>query len=132
MGGINVGHLFKKRTVRKMDGSIWEMSDEADGGAIIKGGRVVNQEKINELAKIEMDKQSAGTAMANQVESPNVDARNGVKDAVVDNTPAPEVVEPPKVEAKIDSTVPLVDTNLEQRVDAMEGKLDQILDALKK
>lgn len=70
MGGINIGHLYKKRTVRKLDGSIFELSDEADGGVIISRGRVVNQEKIDELAKKEEDRRTAATAFVNPQSAP--------------------------------------------------------------
>jgi hypothetical protein len=35
MGGINIGHLHRKRTVRRMSGEIIDLTDEANGGAII-------------------------------------------------------------------------------------------------
>jgi len=121
---VNVGHLYKKRTVRKLDGSIYELSDEADGGAIISKGRVVNQERINELAKIEQDKQAAAGAAAHAVESPNANARNGLaKDA--------KIVEQPITSADAGEARPATET-LEKRVDEMETKLDQILKAVQK
>lgn len=102
---INVGHLFRKRTVRKLDGSIYELSDEADGGVIISKGRVVNQEKINELAKKEEDRRVAGQAEANQTVAP----------VNVDRTIAP---------SKVDA--------LEKKVEGMETNIKAILELLQK
>lgn len=71
---IQIGQLYKKRTVRKLDGSIYEMLDETNGGVIISKGRVVNQERINEIAKIEEDRRNAATAFSNPAPAPaNVD-----------------------------------------------------------
>ena len=47
MPGVKEGHLYRKRTVRRMNGEIIDMVDEADGGVIIAKGRVVNQDKID-------------------------------------------------------------------------------------
>ena len=101
---VNIGHLFRKRTVRKLDGSIIDLTDEADGGVIISKGRIVNQEKINELAKIEEDRRSAAQAVTVHVESssPNRD------------------IPPSKMDA------------LEKRMNDQDAKLDAILSALKK
>jgi len=125
--GVQVGQLFRKRTVRNLDGSIRELSDEANGGVIISNGRVVNQERINEMARIEQDKANAGQASAHQVESPNVAQRTGEKpvDTIVPHTPPP--VTPPTPEV-----VPEPKPDLEKRVDDMDTKLDAILKALNK
>lgn len=105
--GINIGHLYRKRTVRKLDGSIYDLVDEADGGVIISKGRVVNQERINEMAKKEMDRRTAATAQTQQVDAPV---------AVVEERVAP----PTKIQ------------EMEKRLDSQDAKLDAILAALKK
>lgn len=105
---INIGHLFRKRTVRNLGGGIIDMLDEANGGVLIRKGQVVNQERINELAKIEEDKRKAATAFAQPAEAPNpaaVEERN---------------VAPSKMEA------------LETKVNDMEGNIKTILDLLQK
>jgi hypothetical protein len=88
-----------------MSGEIIDLTDEANGGAIISKGRVVNQEAIDEMAKKEKDRQTAATALTVQVESPNAEVRN---------------VAPSKLDA------------LEKRIDAQDSKLDAILAALNK
>lgn len=90
-----------------MSGEIIDMSDEANGGAIISKGRIVNQARIDELAAIEKDKQSAATALTVQVARPVA--------TVEERTVAPSKVE-----------------TLEKRIDAQDAKLDAILAALKK
>ncbi len=112
MAGVNVGNLYRKRTVRRMSGEIIDMSDEADGGIIISKGVVVNQEKINELAAIERDKQTALAAPTAQVASTNAE------DRVL--TPSEATAKNTKVE------------ELEKRMDNQDAKLDAILAALKK
>lgn len=102
---VKVGQLFRKRTVRKLDGSIFDLVDETDGGVIISKGRIVNQAKIDELAKKEEDRKIAGKAQAQQITS----------------TTAPDrTVNPSKMD------------ELEKKVDGMETKLDAILKALQK
>ena len=103
---INVGHLFRKRTVRSLSGNIIDMSDEANGGVIISKGRVVNQEYINELARKEEDRKLAGKAMAEQVTTSNAPDRT---------------VTPSQVNKLAD---------LEKRIDGQDAKLDAILAAL--
>jgi hypothetical protein len=70
-GSINIGHLYKKRTIRNLNGSIKYMEDEANGGVLIRNGHVVNQQRIDELAKIEEDRRNSATAFANPVVAPN-------------------------------------------------------------
>jgi hypothetical protein len=105
---IQIGHLYKKRTVRKLDGTIYEMSDDTNGGVIISRGNVVNQERVNELAKIEEDRRNSATAFADPAPAPvgvDVEIRN---------------VAPSKVEA------------LEKKVVAMEDNIATILSLLQK
>lgn len=105
--GINIGHLYKKRTVRGLSGNIIDMVDETNGGVIISKGRVVNQERINELAKIEQDKKNAATAFVTPSEAPS-------------NVVEQRVTTPSKMD------------ELEKRIDSQDAKLDAILAALKK
>lgn len=105
---IQIGQLYKKRTVRKLDGSIYEMLDETNGGVIISRGNVVNQKRIDELAKIEEDRRNSATAFIAPEQAPagvNVEERN---------------IAPSKLEV------------LEKRIDSQDAKLDAILLALKK
>lgn len=104
--GVQVGHLYRKKTVRNLDGSIREMLDETDGGYIIRGGRVVNQEKLDELAKKEQDRMTAATE-ATQVEMP------------------PEIAE-----QRVHSPTKMQE--LEKKVAEQDTKLDAILELLKK
>jgi hypothetical protein len=90
-----------------MNGEIIDMVDQADGGVIISKGRVVNQEKINEMAAKERDRQSAQQALTAQVVNPQA--------PIAERNAAPG-----KLEA------------LEKRIDSQDAKLDAILAALKK
>lgn len=107
MSGIQIGHLYRKRTVRGLSGNIIDMRDEANGGVIISKGQVVNQERLNELAKIEEDKRKAATAFAEEVAAPA---------AIVEE----RVAAPTKLE------------NMEKRIDNIEGNLNKILEILQK
>lgn len=95
-----------------MDGTIRELYDEADGGWIIRGGRVVNQEKFNEMKKIEEDKKLAAQAVLHQ--------------KVEENTPDRTV----KAEEAIKNQSRL--DELEKKQDSMDSKLDAILKAIQK
>lgn len=107
MSGINVGNLYRKRTVRKLSGEIIDLTDETNGGAIISKGRVVNQERLDELAKIEADKKEAALAVTKQV--------TNTQAPLADRTAAPSKIE-----------------TLEKRINDQDKKLDAILAALKK
>lgn len=107
MGRVQVGTLFKKRTIRKLDGSIYEMLDEADGGVIISKGQVVNQDKVNEIAKKEADRRMAAQAQQHQTVAPA--AQEEIR-----------AVAPTKVEA------------LEKKVEGMETDIKTILALLQK
>jgi hypothetical protein len=107
MGNINVGHLYKKRTVRRLSGEIIDLVDEANGGYIIRGGRVVNQELFDEMARKEEDRKIAAQAILNPVAAP----------AQVEES---RTVSPSKL------------SELEKRIDSQDAKLDAILAALKK
>lgn len=103
MGNTQVGKLFKKSIVRGMDGGIRDMRDEANGGWIVRGGQVVNQEKWNEYAKIQKDKQEALKAASE-----------------------------PKIREDYPEHNPAVASKLEERVDKMEETLAAILKAVQK
>lgn len=102
---IQIGHLYRKRTVRNLKGQIIDMLDETDGGVIISKGRVINQEKIDEIAKKELDRKTAATE-ATQVHI------------------APEVAEQRVV-------APSKMQELEKKVAEQDEKLDAILGLLK-
>lgn len=112
-GKINIGHLYKKRTIRNLDGSIKFMEDEANGGVIIRNGVVVNQARLDELAAIEEDKRRAATAFTQPVEaSPDV-------------VPTERNSQAPKVgESKVEQ--------LEKKVEGIENNISAILQLLQK
>lgn len=88
-----------------MSGQIIDMYDEADGGWIIQKGRVVNEDKYNEMLRKEEDRKIAAQAVTQQASSPQAEERTQA---------------PGKLEA------------LEKRIDSQDAKLDAILLALKK
>lgn len=106
MGNVTVGHLYKKRTIRNLDGSIRLLQDDTMGGNIIVDGRVVNQEAIDILAEKEKDRQMAATE-ATAVSAPQ---------AVVEE----RVLAPTKMQ------------ELEKKVEDQDKKLDLILGLLQK
>ncbi len=78
------------------------MRDDTTVGDIIVKGRVVNQQRIDELAKIEEDRKSAAVAFTAEVAAPT---------AVVEQRAAA----PTKLQ------------ELEKKVEGMEGNIAQIL-----
>lgn len=106
-GNIQVGTLYRKSILRDLSGNIINLRDDADGGWIIQNRRVVNQEKLDELAKKEEDKRLAAQAESMAVQAPvqSMEERSG---------------NPSKMK------------ELEEKVNSMESKLDAILLALKK
>lgn len=104
---INVGHLYRKRTVRSLSGNIIDMIDETNGGVIISKGRAINQERLDELAKIEADKKQAAIAFTQPVSVP---------DAISEQ----RVAAPTKLQ------------EMEKRLNDQDGKLDAILSLLSK
>lgn len=107
MGTVNVGHLFRKRTVRNLAGQIVDMTDEANGGVIIAKGNIVNHERFAEIKKVEDDKKIAAQAISQQVSAPVA--------VVEDRTVAPSKTQ-----------------ELEKRMDSMEGNIGEILKLLQK
>jgi hypothetical protein len=104
---VNMGQLYKKRVIYNMNGGIRELTDETNGGRIISNGHVVNQERYDELLKIEEDKRIAAQAIAHQVSAPTHVAEG-------------RTATPSKMQ------------ELEKRIDSQDAKLDAILAALKK
>ena len=106
MGNVTAGTLYKKIIRRDLSGNIIDFRDDANGGWIIRDRQIINQARIDEMAKIEEDKRKAATAEALAVQAP------------------PEVVEqrlgipPSKMK------------ELEERINSQDAKLDAILLAL--
>jgi hypothetical protein len=109
---INVGHLYKKRTVRRLSGEIIDLVDEANGGYIIRRGQIVNQERYDELKKIEEDKIKAAQAVIHQKVDDNAPDRNVTAQEAIKNNSKME--------------------ELETKVNSMDSKLEAILNALNK
>ena len=113
---FNPSNLRRKSILRDTSGNIINLLDESDGGWIIRGRQVVNQDKWNEILKKEEDRKLAAQAQASQVSAPaHIEAqRAGDKSTV---SPQKES------NLKVDE--------LEKKVDNMESKLDAILAKLK-
>ena len=105
-----VGHLFKKRTVKRLDGSIIDLVDEANGGYIIRSGRVVDEVRYAEVLQKEEDRRKAALAMTEAISVP--------KEVVAQRTQNPVQVQ------RMD--------DLENKIKAQDEKLDAILKALAK
>lgn len=110
MGNIVVGTLYRKSIRRNLKGDIIDWRDDANGGWIIRGGQIINQARIDELAKIEEDKKRAATAESHAVQAPPEVIEQRMGNPSVSNT---------KIEA------------LEKRLNDQDTKLDAILEALK-
>ena len=133
MGNINVsGHMSKKTIVRNLAGNIIDLRDEANGGWIIRGGRVVNENAFEALVQKQNDVKEASRAVLNQV---TVSKEIEDQRAGIATPPKPETN--PVVPAVAPDVVPtVVPTDrvavLETKVQDMDSKLDAILNALKK
>lgn len=92
--------------MRNLAGQIVEWFDESNGGYIIKGGQIVNQERYDEEKKKEADRKVAATAQANAISS--------------DSAPPERTAAPGKIDV------------LEKKVESMEGNITEILKLLKK
>lgn len=110
MGVQIADRLSRKIILRDLSGNIRNWRDDEHGGWIIRDYQVVNQARIDELAKIEEDRRKAATAEANAIQAP------------------PEVIEQRQGNASTPSKM----KELEDKVVGMESKLDAILLALKK
>lgn len=111
MGNVTVGTLFRKSTRRDMSGNIIDLRDDANGGWIVRDRQIVNQARIDEMAKIEEDKRKAATAETQAVQAPQEVIEQRLGNPSASNT---------KMEA------------LEKRIDNQDAKLDAILLALQK
>lgn len=120
---VQVGTLFRKRTIRKLNGQLVELVDEANGGAIVKNGQVVNPERYAEIQKQEEDAKLAAQALLHATAVPEE------IQAVRTGRPTKETVE--KVTA---AQQPKEDkfAELEAKVKSQDEKLDAILAALNK
>lgn len=116
---INVGHLYKKRTVRRLSGEIIDLVDEANGGYIIRRGQIVNQERYDELKKIEEDKIKAAQAIIHQKVDDNAPDRTVTAQEAIKNNSKMEELEQNQ-------------SAINTKVDALDTKLDAILKALNK
>lgn len=105
MGNVTVGHLYKKRTIRNLDGSIRLLQDDTMGGTIIRDGQVINQQAVDILAEKEKDRQMAATE-ATQVGAPQ---------AIIEE----RTVAPTKMQ------------EMEKKIAEQDVKLDAILGLLK-
>lgn len=105
---INVGNLHRKRTLKRwgQGNPIIELLDETDGGYIVRGGQVVNQEKWDALLKKEEDKRKAAQASAFAVQAAT---------APEDRNQAPTKVQ-----------------ELEKKVESIESDIKKILNLLQK
>ena len=129
MGNINVsGHMSKKTIVRNLAGNIIDLRDEANGGWIIRGGRVVNENAFEALVQKQNDVKEASRAVLNQVT---------VSKEIEDQRAG--IATPPKPETNpvVPTVAPTVAPTdrvavLETKVQDMDSKLDAILNALKK
>ena len=112
---FNPSNLKRKSVLKDMNGNIINLLDEADGGWIIRGRQIVNQDKWNQILQKEEDKRLAAQAQAQQVSAPKH----------IEDLRAGKGVELPTANplSKVDE--------LEKKVDNMESKLDAILAKLK-
>lgn len=104
---VKVGHLFKKRTIRNLDGSIRLLQDDTMGGTIVRNGQVINEEAMKVLVAKEEDRKTAAQAL-----TVSYDAPEEVRET--------RTATPSKIQ------------ELENRITAQDSKLDAILAALKK
>lgn len=100
--------MARKSLVKDLSGNIIHMVDETNGGYIIRNRQVVDQERWGEYLRKEQDKKLAAQAIQHQKVDENAPDRNT----------------PPNQTKKIDE--------LEQKVNGLDSKIDQILKALQK
>lgn len=93
--------------MRSLSGNIIDMVDESNGGVIISRGHVVNQERVDELAQLEKDRQTAAQAALQPASVPQELSEQ-------------RVAAPTKLQ------------EMEKRIEAQDAKLDAILAALSK
>lgn len=119
---VQVGTLYRKKKIMKLNGQVLELTDETNGGAIIRNGHVVNQDRYQELLQEEEDRKKAAQALQNATKAdPAVEAiRNGTATAEAIKVAQSVASAPQKME------------ELEKRIEAQDAKLDAILKALQK
>jgi hypothetical protein len=103
-----VGRLAKNRIVRDMNGSIIDWFNEKEGGWIIQKRQIVNVEAWNRHMQIEKDKQESAKAVS----------QAKVREDYPENKPGENGSDKIK--------------ELDERVTAMDTKLDAILKAISK
>lgn len=68
---VNIApHLVHKQIVRNINGDIITLKDEENGGYIIRGGKVVNEEAWENYVKKEQDKQKAREVSIKAITNP--------------------------------------------------------------
>jgi len=105
MGDVKIGQLYRKSTLRDLAGNIINLRDEADGGWIIQNRAIVNQEKYDELKRLEADKLEAARAESIGTQAPT--------QAIEERTGNPSKLK-----------------ELEERLNSQDAKLDAILLAI--
>ena len=107
-------HLAKRKLVRDLSGNIIDWYEEGNGGWIVRGREVVNQEKWAEIQQKEKDRAEAARAISMAKNDPNAPDRTvSAKEALEGKTKQPDKVE-----------------QLEKKVSDMDNKLDAILKAI--
>lgn len=108
MSNTQVGKLHKNKIVKDLNGGIIDWFDEANGGWIVKGRAVVNKERWNEHVNKQKDKEEAAKALTlAKTREDYPETKDGVQ-------------EPSRVD------------KLEEKVEALDSKLDAILKAVSK
>ena len=102
--------MARKRLVKDTQGNIIDWLDEADGGWIVRGRNVVNQERWDREKQKEKDRAEAAMALVKQK----------VDENAPDRTVTPAVAQENIKKASLQ----------DERIDKMEAKLDKILNAL--
>lgn len=104
-----VGRLAKNKIVKDLNGGIIDWFDEANGGWIVQKRMIVNQEVWNNHLQKEQDKIEAASAISKaKIRDDYPENADGT------NSSSPKVQE------------------LENKVNAMDDKLNAIIEALKK
>ena len=110
-------HLAKRRIVKDLQGNIVDLYQEGDGGWIIRGREVINQEKWDEITKKKQDEIQAASAIAHAKVDENAPDRTVDAKTAVEN-----LAKATKQEEKV--------AELDKKVTDMDSKLDAILKAL--
>jgi len=111
--------MAKRRIVKDLQGNIVDLYQEGDGGWIVRGREVVNQDKWNELQQKEQDKIKAAQASAMAKVDENAPDRTVGLIEAIENVKKASVQE-----EKV--------AKLEEKVGDIDNKLDAILKALSK